>query len=501
MPINEDKQNGLLARYVSDLGVTGDVAAADLAHPPPTGTWTIDPAESSVSFAWPKFGLESITARLHCVGVIHLDELPPVGVVQVEQPSGLPLLTIALDPASVETDDADLDAKLRSPEGFDVLRHRWWTLRSESLEVLPTGTWRVMATLTTNGNPGLIELHLEVDPAANSADWLVLRGRGLVDQRAFGIGCPASTFPPQIPLEMAVRARRVEAHVNLTNRSAEVAAQVPMHRVAALTDSHPSDAGIRSPSTPPIGRYRRVPVQVHQADPDAPEVASRLIALIATRWPATPAEHVGSSAVPGLAGKGIIDLLLAAEPAHIPAITQALVELGFQLQVPAAFPDSRPMLWGTYRHEATEYPVHVHVVPAGSPEVAAMRGFRDALRADPVLRRRYAALKRAIVAGGPADPVAFTKAKHDWIAATLAQLGLANEQPRRLYQDDLDPDSSAGAHGREHRVVVEHGRHQYRRGGNDAGQIAGDLDTVEVGHLQVHDDRCRPVQRDLPDRG
>jgi GrpB protein len=82
------------------------------------------------------------------------------------------------------------------------------------------------------------------------------------------------------------------------------------------------------------------------------------------------------------------------------------------------------------------------VVPAGSPEVAAMRGFRDALRADPRLRRRYAALKRAIVAGGPADPVAFTKAKHDWITATLTHLGLASDQPRRLYQDDLNQDGS-----------------------------------------------------------
>jgi GrpB-like predicted nucleotidyltransferase (UPF0157 family) len=207
------------------------------------------------------------------------------------------------------------------------------------------------------------------------------------------------------------------------------------------TTTGPSDIGRTAASQPPIGHYQRVPVQVYQADPDAPEVARRLIALIATRWPATPAEHVGSSAVPGLAGKNIIDLLLAAEPAHIPAITQALLELGFQPQVPAAFPASRPMLWGAFRHEATEYPVHVHVVPASSAEVAAMRGFRDALRADPVLRRRYAALKRAIVAGGPADPVAFTKAKHDWIVATLTWLGLAGDQPRRLYQDDLNLDS------------------------------------------------------------
>jgi GrpB-like predicted nucleotidyltransferase (UPF0157 family) len=215
-----------------------------------------------------------------------------------------------------------------------------------------------------------------------------------------------------------------------------------MHSVAVLTDSHLSGAGTACPSDASIGHYRRVPVQVQEADPAAPDVARCLIALIATRWPGTPAEHVGSSAVPGLAGKNIIDLLLAAAPADIPAITQALGGLGFQPQRPAAFPPGRPMLWGAYRHGAINYRVHVHVVPASSPEVAAMRGFRDALRADPLLRRRYAALKQAIVEGGPVDPVAFTKAKHDWIVAALARLGLAGDQPRRLYEDDPSQDAS-----------------------------------------------------------
>jgi GrpB-like predicted nucleotidyltransferase (UPF0157 family) len=200
-----------------------------------------------------------------------------------------------------------------------------------------------------------------------------------------------------------------------------------MHRVAVAGD------------LPPIGPYRRVPVQVHQADPQAPLVARRLIGLIAAGWPATPAEHVGSSAVPGLAGKNIIDLLMAAAPADIPAITQALLDLGFQHQSPAAFPADRPMLWGAFRHGRTGYRVHVHVVPATSPEVAAMRGFRDALRADPRLCRKYAALKRAIVAGGPVDPVAFTRATHDWIVAALGRLGLAGGQPQRLYDDRPAP--------------------------------------------------------------
>src|SRR4029450_3430172 len=121
-------------------------------------------------------------------------------------------------------------------------------------------------------------------------------------------------------------------------------AEVPMHSVADLIGRHPSDPAMTAASMPPIGPYRRAPVEVYKADPHAPEVARRLIALIATRWPATPAEHVGSSAVPGLAGKNTIDLLLAADPAHIPAIAKALLELGFQFQVSAAFPATPPTL-------------------------------------------------------------------------------------------------------------------------------------------------------------
>ena len=64
-----------------------------------------------------------------------------------------------------------------------------------------------------------------------------------------------------------------------------------------------------------------------------------------------------------------------------------------------------------------------------------MRGFRDALRADPLLRRQYAALKAAIVEQGPVDPVTFSNAKHDWIVATIGQLGLAIPRQRRLYDD------------------------------------------------------------------
>jgi hypothetical protein len=112
------------------------VTATGQAHPPPTGTWTIDPADSSVWFASRRLRLGTSTGRLHSVGVIHLDELPPVGVIRFQQPSGLPVLTIALDPASIPTHSA----VLAGPDVGAHSKQQWWTLRSESLEILPSGT-------------------------------------------------------------------------------------------------------------------------------------------------------------------------------------------------------------------------------------------------------------------------------------------------------------------------------------------------------------------------
>jgi polyisoprenoid-binding protein YceI len=147
----------------------------------PPVTWTIDPSGSSVSLAWRNHRGRTITGRRPCFGVVHLDELPPVGVIQFEQPSGLPVLTMALDPASAEPHGTDLEAVLGGSDVVDAARDRWWTLRSESLEILPTDAWRVMATLTTTGTPRLVELHLEVGRGPSDprlADAARTRGAG-----------------------------------------------------------------------------------------------------------------------------------------------------------------------------------------------------------------------------------------------------------------------------------------------------------------------------------
>ncbi len=175
----------------------------------------------------------------------------------------------------------------------------------------------------------------------------------------------------------------------------------------------------------PVGPYEREPVAVRPHDPRAALVADVLARRIAAARPGTGAEHVGSSAVPGLPGKGIVDLLVAVPAQEVAEVAGALARLGFQPQAIAeAFPAARPMLQGSVALDGRRIGVHVHVVPADRSEVAELRGLRDALRADPDLRAAYAALKERIVAAGTTDGVAYAAAKGDWIAAALTRLGL-----------------------------------------------------------------------------
>jgi len=223
---------------------TGDPARSTLC-----GTWTIDPAHSVVSFARGTLRRSTITARRHGLGVVHLDELPPVGVIGFQQRSGLPVLTMVLDAAGPETGAGDLNAVLGGPDA-GAARQRWWTLHSQSLEILPGGVWRVMATLTAHRTLGLVELRLEVDPERRHRDWLVLRGRGALDRRAFATGTRPWSLDPTIRLELAVHARRVE-----TVRGAVSGMSAPeQDRVSAQLDARPvpTTAGRRHDEQHPV---------------------------------------------------------------------------------------------------------------------------------------------------------------------------------------------------------------------------------------------------------
>lgn len=132
-------------------------------------------------------------------------------------------------------------------------------------------------------------------------------------------------------------------------------------------------------------------------------------------------EHIGSTAVPGCWGKGIIDLLVVYAPGRLKLARQTLDRLGFQRQKgPEAFPESRPMRVGSIVYLGRNYRLHAHVIEAGADEARDLVRFRDLLRQDAGLRRAYEAEKRAILARGITVSTEYSKAKGNFIRSALA---------------------------------------------------------------------------------
>ncbi len=136
--------------------------------------------------------------------------------------------------------------------------------------------------------------------------------------------------------------------------------------------------------------YAESPAVYVEYDPRAIGAAADVVAIIEDAAPWAEVEHIGSTAIPGCAGKGIVDLMAMYPASRLVATRAALDGLGFQRQKGGyIFPEERPMRIGAVEHDGTRYRLHVHVIADTSPEVETLRRFRDVLRADPQERRAY----------------------------------------------------------------------------------------------------------------
>lgn len=125
-------------------------------------------------------------------------------------------------------------------------------------------------------------------------------------------------------------------------------------------------------------------------------------------------EHVGSTAVAGLAAKPIIDLDVVISGKDLAETTRRLARLGYVHEGDLGITGRDAFRWpaGLERH-------HLYVVSEDAAELGRHLAFRDALRADARLRDDYAALKRSLATQHPYDITAYTEGKGAFIMAIL----------------------------------------------------------------------------------
>jgi GrpB-like predicted nucleotidyltransferase (UPF0157 family) len=148
--------------------------------------------------------------------------------------------------------------------------------------------------------------------------------------------------------------------------------------------------------------------------------AGRLLEAALAAWLVAPVEHVGSTAVPGLPAKPILDLQAAvADLACASRVAATLAPAGWQYVPPEL--DARP--WRRFFVQIADGHriAHLHLMTRSSPRWDEQVVFRDALRADPALAQRYATLKRSLAARYADDREAYTAAKGNFIRAVLQQ--------------------------------------------------------------------------------
>lgn len=146
------------------------------------------------------------------------------------------------------------------------------------------------------------------------------------------------------------------------------------------------------------------------------------VARVLARWLAATVEHVGSTAVPGMPAKPVVDLM--APVVALPrigsperaAMVGALTADGWTYR--SDDPHAVTRLW-FLRPSPERRTHHLHVVEFGSARARGMVAFRDALTRDSALAGEYAELKRRLAAMYPEDREAYTAGKGAFVARVL----------------------------------------------------------------------------------
>lgn len=160
------------------------------------------------------------------------------------------------------------------------------------------------------------------------------------------------------------------------------------------------------------------PIKLVDYDPTWPErfqVEREALEGVLRPWLTGPIVHIGSTAIPGMIAKPIVDIMAGvADLASSEPVQSAVRELQY-----VYFPYRPEVMHWFCKPSPNRRTHHLHIVPVGSPLWAERLLFRDYLRADATAADAYARLKVELAEKYRSDREAYTDAKSEFVTEVL----------------------------------------------------------------------------------
>ena len=127
--------------------------------------------------------------------------------------------------------------------------------------------------------------------------------------------------------------------------------------------------------------------------------------------------HIGSTSVPGLAAKPIIDILLEVQSVDgLDDLNKAMRAIGYEPKGEFGIPGRRYFPKGSDKRTH-----HVHAFAVGDSHIRPHLAFRDYLRAHPAAAAEYAAIKKEAAAAHETDPEGYVAFKHVFVERMVVE--------------------------------------------------------------------------------
>jgi len=127
-------------------------------------------------------------------------------------------------------------------------------------------------------------------------------------------------------------------------------------------------------------------------------------------------EHVGSTAIPKLGGKGIVDIVVGIEDNHISEYCNILKKSGYEFRKIASTP-KRLFFRKDYNYRGKVRRIHIHLVKVGSKDWTEMTFFRDYLLEHPQAVKDYAQIKKEAVKKAKGEGKVYKEFKKEFITS------------------------------------------------------------------------------------